>query len=297
MSTGNHDREAGRHVILISGKDSLAAALVQTVRHPGLPYEYVFNDVRTELPETYAWLAKVEEKTGWQIVRVGRCLRERIRQKGGFLPSRKARYCTPDCKIEPTEEYIGADPCTVYYGLRADEARTGYIPIGKPNITPAYPLREAGVDLQGVYSILDAQDLMPPDFFWPRLYEAVAGRLKAWPDWESKLSRLERRILFAGRTRANCFFCFFQRRYELLWLRETHPELFEEARSMEKDDYAFREGFPLSELDKLEVRERLFRKRVKGVLKVIVGKFRGHLFGEPADNELSLTSCGLLCGK
>jgi hypothetical protein len=287
-----------RHVILISGKDSLAAALAQVARAPGLPYEFLFNDVGAELPETYAWLARVEAETGWALARVGADLRARIRRKGGFLPSRRARYCTPDCKIEPTEAYVGRDECTVYYGLRADEPRTGYVPVGKPNITPAYPLRDLGVDLRGVFSILDARGLMPPDFFWPRLYEAASARLApAWPGWEGALSRLERRLLFAGRTRANCFFCFFQRRYELLWLRETHPDLYAEARALERDDYSFREGFPLAELEKPEVRERLFERRVAHVCEVVTARFQGDLFGEPPDNELGLTSCGLLCGK
>lgn len=286
-----------RHVILVSGKDSLAAALAQTARLPDLPYEYVFNDVGTELPETYAWVDRVEQETGWPIHRVGMDLRQRIAAKGGYLPSRKARYCTPDCKIEPTEAYIGKDDCTVYYGLRADEARIGYIPIGKPNITPAYPLRDLGIDLQGVYSILDARGLMPPDFFWGRLYNAVCEKMDPWFGWESSLTRMQQRILFAGRTRANCFFCFFQMRFELLWLYEVHPDLFAEMRSMEKDDYCWREGFPLRELDNPEVRDRLFAKRVNKVCRAIVKKFQGGLFEEPGDNELSLISCGLLCGK
>ena len=63
-----------RHIIPISGKDSLATALVQTTRYPNLPYEFLFNDVGCELPETYAWLDAVERKTGWKINRVGKCL-------------------------------------------------------------------------------------------------------------------------------------------------------------------------------------------------------------------------------
>lgn len=164
-----------RHIVLISGKDSLATALVQTAYRPGLSYEYVFNDVEAELPETYAWMRTVEAKTGWDIKRVGKSLPAKIRSYGGFLPGPRARYCTRECKIDPTEEYIGADDCTVYYGLRADEQRIGYVPIGKPNITPVYPLRDHSIDLQGVFSILDARGLVPPDFFWPRLHGAVAA--------------------------------------------------------------------------------------------------------------------------
>lgn len=83
----------------------------------------------------------------------------------------------------------------------------------------------------------------------------------------------------------------------MLWLRETHPDLFAAMRAMEKDDYCWREGFPLSELDKPAVRERLFDKRVKEVCRTITQKFQGGLFGEPGDNEIALVSCGLLCGK
>lgn len=167
--------EIMRHLMLISGKDSLAAALVQTARAPELHYEFVFNDVGTELPEAYAWLDEVERKTGWEIKRVGVSLLEKIAAFGGYLPSRRNRYCTRSGKIEPMEELIGEDECTVYYGLRADEDRVGYVPFRKPNMTPAYPLRDSGIDLQGVFSILDARGLVPPDFFWGRLYDAAAA--------------------------------------------------------------------------------------------------------------------------
>ena len=287
-----------RHLILISGKDSLATALVQTALKPGLPYEYVFNDVAAELPETYEWMRRVEEKTGWCIKRVGKDLIALIAENGGFLPGPRSRYCTRECKIEPTEAFIGDGECTVYYGLRADEVRTGYVPIGKPNITVAYPLREVGIDLQGVYSILDAQGLVPPDFFWQRLYDAVDRRLVAWPNWQSKLSRVERRVLFGGRTRSNCFQCFFQKQSEFLWLYETHPDLFARAEALEKPgEYSFQPGFFLADLHQPEKREQVFKRRVREVAKKIVRKFQGGLFDEPGDNELALTSCGLLCGK
>lgn len=286
-----------RHLILISGKDSLAAALVQTARHPGLTYEYLFTDVMAELPETYAWLSLVEKKTGWTIQRNGKSLPDLIAHYNGFLPSQKDRYCTYKTKIAPVEKLIGKDDCTVYYGLRADESRTGYIPIGKPNITPAYPLRDAGIDLQGVYAILDAQGLTPPIFLWPRLYAAVAKRLSTHEGWEAKINRMERQILFAGRSRANCYFCFFQRRYEWVWLYETHPDLFAQAESLEKADYSFSSGGFLRELRDPEKREGVFNRRVSKVCSTILRKFQGLLFDEPADNELSLVSCGLLCGK
>lgn len=286
-----------RHVILVSGKDSLAAALVQTTRCPGLPYEFLFNDVGCELPETYAWLDRVERQTGWTITRVGESLLDKIRSYGGFLPGPRSRYCTKECKIQPAEAFFGTDPCTVYYGLRADEHRTGYVPFGKMNVTPAYPLRDACIDLQGVYAILDAQDLMPPSFFWQRLHDAASADLRTWGGWEAKLTRGEHLLLFAGRTRSNCFQCFYQRQYEFLWLREAHPDLFAEARALEKDDYTFQPGFALRMLDDPGKCEAIFQRRVEEVVNTIKGRFQGRLFDGYTDNELALTSCGLLCGK
>jgi hypothetical protein len=286
-----------RHIILVSGKDSLAAALVQTTRYPGSPYEFLFTDVGAELPETYAWLAEVERKTGWTLQRVGRSLPDQIRAYGGFLPGPRARYCTRETKIEPMEAYLGADECVIYYGLRADEPeRTGYVPLRQVNLVPAYPLREAGIDLEGVYAILDAQGLTPPDFFWPRLHAAVGEHLTG-SSWEAKLSRTERRLLFAGRTRANCSFCFFQRQYEFVWLHETHPDLFAQAESLEKAEYSFQPGFFLRDLHDPARRQAIFERRVSEVCRVIGAKFQRRLFEEAVDNELALVSCGLLCGK
>lgn len=91
--------------------------------------------------------------------------------------------------------------------------------------------------------------------------------------------------------------CPFQRQYEFLWLYETHPELFAKAEAMEKAEYTFQMGFRLSSLREQAKRDAIFKRRVKEVVKVIVGRFQGGLFGEATDNELSLTSCGLLCGK
>lgn len=51
-----------RHIIPISGKDSLWTAIYQKQKDPSLPYEYLFNDTGAELPDTYAWLDKVERE-------------------------------------------------------------------------------------------------------------------------------------------------------------------------------------------------------------------------------------------
>lgn len=290
-----------RYIIPISGKDSLATALVQTKNYPELGYIYIFNDVGSELPETYEWLHKVEAITGWSIQRIGANLEATIK-KNKVLPSRLMRYCTTKTKIKPFEQVFKNSPATVYYGLRADEPkRKGYVP--HKNIIPKYPLRELGINLPMVLGICKSQNLKPPTFFWQTLYNRVAEIMqKRLPlfDWRNYISEIEFDLLFAGRSRSNCYFCFYQRLYEWIWLDEVHPDLFEKALELEKNngasEYTWRPDYSL-----IEVRNRadiIIGKRAKKVANIIESRINSRLSGkiEP-DNELAATSCGLLCGK
>jgi len=329
-----------RHIIPISGKDSLSAALLQSAYRPDLPYEFVFNDTGAELPETYAWLNSVEVKTGWKIVRIGANLEAIIANHNGFLPGPRSRFCTRESKIRPFEKWLGDSPATVYYGLRADESRTGYVPFGGSKIVPAYPLRRQseggitphGVDLQAVYSILEAKDLLPPDFFCPDLYAAVCDRLCDL-DWEQHLTKWQRRALFSWRSRGNCYFCFYQQQFELLGLLKYHPDYFWRMSSFEKRTgeqpqakrqkrplthqqlslvevspspkefaYTWRAEYSLEELasDRL-MQRRIFDRRVAEVCKQIIALLQSRSLAItdqlPVNDDLGGTSCGLICGK
>jgi hypothetical protein len=280
-----------RHIIPISGKDSLATALIQSAEEPSLPYEFIFNDTGAELPEVYQWLELVQQKTGWLIKKIGANLEAKIHFYNGFLPSAQARWCTKTGKIEPTDTYLGNDPAFVYYGLRADEGRVGYIPTRRSNIQPIYPLRDKKLGIQHVYAILEAQGLTPPDFFWQRAHDAVCDRVS--PDkWIHQLEKWQFSRLFAGRSRGNCYFCFYQRLAEFLWLYEIHPPYFEKAKSFEKSDFTWIKDHPLSDYDDLGFRERVFEKHVTKICNVLLGKGKASL-----DSEISRTSCGLICGK
>ena len=116
------------------------------------------------------------------------------------------RWCTKLLKIKPFEKYVGDDEVHMYVGIRADEDREAYIST-KPNIHPAYPFKEDGIDFAGVQRILDESGIGFPAYY----------------DW---------------RTRSGCYFCFFQRRNEWVGLKERHPELFELAKAYEKTDPA-----------------------------------------------------------
>ena len=292
-----------KHVIPISGKDSLAAAFIQTTIHPSYSYEFIFNDTHSELPETYQWLSKVEKYTGWTINRIGRSLPGIISEYGGFLPNQKARYCTRQAKIEPTEEFYKDHVVCIYYGLRADENRSGYVPIGGSRITPCYPLRspENGgcgidIDLQGVYSIVESKGLSPPSFRWARLEKEVRKRIN-YIDVDDLFSKWQLDIYFSGRSRANCYFCFNQRQYEMLWLMEAHNDLFQEAKSFESDDFWWIKEMSLKTLENdVQRQSRIFERRVKQVVKAMTGSLQTSLFAQQ-DDVLTGRSCGLLCGK
>jgi hypothetical protein len=226
-----------RHIVSLSGgKDSSALAIYLRGRVPDL--EYVFCDTGEELPETYEYLERLQAYLGQPIVRLrayGKTLREMIQERGGFLPSPRARWCTRELKIEPFERYIGPDPAYVYIALRADErGRRGFIP-RRPNIVPRYPFIEVGIGRNDVVRILEEAGLGLPSFY-------------RW------------------RSRSGCYLCFFQQRVEWIGLLEHHPQLFWRAAQLERYDeatgrrYTFNEQGSLEDLARPEMIERIRRE-------------------------------------
>lgn len=292
-----------RHIIPISGKDSLATAVLQTTKDNSLDYEYVFNPTGAEMPEVYDWIDKVEKYFGKKIHRVGENLEEIIKYKYNyFLPSQRSRYCTKEAKIQPFVDWINGDECMAYYGIRADEKREGFNNKTSKNIQPKYPLQDAGINLEGVYIIVNSVNLKPPTFFWESMYKRVNEKLgfdskKVVPEWVFDM-------LFAGRSRANCYFCFNQRYYEWVWLIETHPKLFWHAEKFEhegsKDVYTWSSNQKsLQQIS--DERERIFEKRADIICKSINKFIQLRLFeDEDRDKHLDILqvkSCGLFCGK
>ena len=290
-----------RHITPVSGKDSLAALLVQREMRPDLPYEAMFNPTGAETPEVDEWLCNVESALGIRITRVGDNLSDIIDEQG-ILPSMKARYCTRLAKIYPMEDWIGDAPAVVYYGIRADETRGGYSNTKKPNITPAYPLVAARMGIDDVWRLLEARNLLPPSFFWPALYADVRNLLGSFADVLDTLHPLKHRQLFAGRSRMNCSFCFFQRSYEWIWLLETHSALYWRAAEMEEtiggDGYTWRQGQRLRELAKRADQVRL--RRARRIVKILLPQ-QAALWEDDDEGDipdlLQVVSCGLLCGK
>lgn len=193
-----------RHILSLSGgKDSAALAIYMRDRVPDM--EYVFHDTEKELPETIEYIQRLEVMLGKKI--------HKSNVKGGFdhwfkvygeiIPSNHRRWCTRMLKLKPFEEWVGNDRVFNYVGIRADEERAGYIS-HKPNITPVYPFRDDGLVYADVVRILEESGLGLPRY----------------TDW--------------GRTRSGCYFCFYQQKIEWVRLKETYPDLFDEAKAYEK---------------------------------------------------------------
>jgi len=217
-----------RHILSLSGgKDSAALAVYMRDRIPNM--EYIFHDTEKELPETYEYLSRLEAVLGKKISRtmadVG--FDHWLKIFGGMIPSSHRRWCTRYLKLKPFEQYIGDNPVINYVGLRADEDREGYIS-HKPNITPAYPFREDGLEYEDILRILEESGLGLPKYV----------------QW--------------GRTRSGCYFCFYQQKIEWVRLKETYPDLFEKAKAYEYANKINGKAFywnrnePLEELEKPE---------------------------------------------
>lgn len=295
-----------RHIIPISGKDSLATALLLHKNNPKQDYELMFNPTGLELPELFEWIDRVEVYFGKPIARVGRDLKELIEEYGYFLPSGQARYCTRECKIEPMEEFIGQDECMVYYGIRADEKRIGYQNNRYPNIIPNNPLIDAGIGINGVYEIINEAGLKPPTFFWKSVYDEVCRKIGGEQILKTLLTEWQIDVLFAWRSRANCDRCFNQRKYEWVGLLEHHPELFWDAESMEHNGSEYfwcGKDYPLTKI--VEREKAIRKKRIRAIIKVIYAlqNIQTTLFNENQEDDntfvdiFTTSTCGLFCGK
>lgn len=292
-----------KHVIPISGKDSLATALIMLRDKPELPYEFFYNVTGSELPETNIWLDEIEKKLNISIKRVGANLIEII-EGFNFLPSQQKRYCTRMAKIEPMEALFNS-PSYIYFGIRADEDwRAGYS--GSANLIPIFPLKEKWMGIVDVYQLVQSKGLKPPTFFWQEMYDLVCNRIPK--DWIDALPEWEFDMLFAGRSRPNCFHCFNQRQYEFIWLYLTHPELFDESTRLENNcgakGYTWLRKMPLTKL--VTKADKIMSRRADDIAAYLSAK-NGYtyksgfltqgMFDAVEHNQLKHTSCGLLCGK
>jgi len=218
-----------RHILGLSGgRDSAALVVYMRQHQPELPIEYFFTDTGKELPEVYEFLDRLEGFLGRPIVRLNpdRDFDFWLKEYGHFLPSPRTRWCTRQLKLRPLESWLRGDLDSgvlvhSYVAIRADEpSREGYQST-HPNLSVHLPLKDAGIDRQGVLEILRDSDIGEPAYY-------------AW------------------RSRSGCTFCFFQQKIEWVRLLRYHPEAFEEAKAYETVARDHGSPFTWSEGESLE---------------------------------------------
>src|SRR4029077_4002208 len=101
-----------------------------------------------------------------------------------------------------------------------------------PNLRVVMPLRETGIDKNGVIELLEGAGIGLPDYY-------------RW------------------RSRSGCTFCFFQQKIEWVNLMREHPEAFEEAKRYEKN--AIDHGSPFTWSDRKSLDELAEPERVKQI--------------------------------
>jgi 3'-phosphoadenosine 5'-phosphosulfate sulfotransferase (PAPS reductase)/FAD synthetase len=220
---------AERHVLGLSGgRDSAALAVLMRQTRPDLKLEYFFTDTGKELPEVYDFLGRLEGFLGTPIQRLNpdRDFDFWLREYNNFLPSPRTRWCTRQLKLRPFEHWVRRDldaggTVYSYIAIRADESHREGLTATHPNLRIVLPLRERGIDKQGVADLLVAAGVGLPDYY-------------RW------------------RSRSGCTFCFFQQKIEWVNLLEEHPEAFEEAKRYEKNALDHGSPFTWSDRESLE---------------------------------------------
>lgn len=101
---------------------------------------------------------------------------------------------------------------------------------------PEYSLleNEDSVDLNRVFQLFKDNGVKVPGYYDEIEYE-INGKKGKY-----------------NRSRSGCFFCFYQRKVEWIWLYERHPDLFQKAQEYEKDGYSWMDNETLEEIIKPE---------------------------------------------
>jgi 3'-phosphoadenosine 5'-phosphosulfate sulfotransferase (PAPS reductase)/FAD synthetase len=223
-----------RHILSISGgKDSAALAFYLRDTRPEIKFEYVFFDTGEELQETYDYLEKLEHALGIKVdfIHPKKSFEKLLQQYNNFLPSPTERWCTRRLKLDAFLEHAKEDSIYNYVGIRADENRTGLLP-HSDDFKTIMPFVEDGITLNDVKRILDENGIGLPKYYEP-VY-----------DKEFDISY--------NRSRSGCYFCFFMRQIEWVWLLEKHPEKFWKAAKFEQSGFNWIKDLPLEEFAKPE---------------------------------------------
>lgn len=176
-----------------------STALLLLMEDEGVEFEAVFVDHGGDYPETYQYVAMLQER-GHAITVI------RPKAYGEFeglydyceasrmVPVRIMRWCTDHFKMRPLYEYFER-PAEVLVGIDAGESRRAKDSRDK-QLSNIFPLVDRGIDRAGCEAIIEAHGLPIPK-------------------------------------KSGCWFCPFQRRSQWVDLSRRHPELWCKALTLE----------------------------------------------------------------
>ena len=212
------DNKKEYHILSLSGgKDSTALAFFMRDNMPEIfeKLELVFCDTEHEIPETYAYLNKIELFLNKEITRLKpKRSFEDILATTNFIPSHKHRWCTGLLKTNSLERYVknlkskyGYSKIKLYIGIRSDETFRTKAAGNNPLLTEVFPFVENNIYKNDVENILKNVGIGMSDYY----------------KW---------------RKRSGCYFCFYQSCMDWLKLYENHPDLYQKAMKYEYNDCA-----------------------------------------------------------
>lgn len=187
------------------GVDSTAMILLLVKQKKPIDY-VVFADTGNEVPETYKFIEKYTlpylKKYDIPFVVVypykKRSLWARCFKRNVF-PDTHHRWCTRDVKITPIHKFykkLGGE-IKEYIGIAYDDIRR-MKPSQVKGIEKLYPLVDNKIKRDGCISII-VQEMMPIP------------------------------------VKSGCFFCCYNTKERWEWLKETHPDLYELSKQLEKN--------------------------------------------------------------
>ena len=119
-------------------------------------------------------------------------------------------------------------------------------PISQLNDFPLLD-NEDSVDINGVFKLFEDNGISLPKYYEPIEFE-VDGEKGTY-----------------HRSRSGCFFCFYQRKIEWIWLYERHPKLFKAAQEYEKDGYTWMDNESLDDIIQPERKAQIKREHLQKI--------------------------------
>ena len=132
---------------------------------------------------------------------------------------------------------------------------------------------EKSIDINGVFQLFKDNGIKVPGYY-DEIEYTVDGEIGTY-----------------NRSRSGCFFCFYQRKIEWIWLYERHPDLFKQAQEYEKDGYSWMDNETLNDIIKPERIHQIKAEHLKKIKKKLTKPQSNKLLDVLDDGEELCANC------